>query len=349
MDLTFIFPINIFSRFRSGGYLLNIYQIAERSGVSIATVSRVINGSSKVSPKTREKVLKIIDEENYKPNAFARGLGLNSMKIIGILCTDVADLYYAKAVSILQQNLRNMGFDTLLSGTGDEMQQKKKSLELMLEKRVDAVILVGSALQELKDNTHIREAAKKVPLAIINGYVDMDNVLCVLCSEKECVKENVIRLHKQSFTKILYLYDVMTYSAMQKQEGYKKGHEKCQMLVNNNLIIKTTNSIGDVRNHVKQLMDSGLEFDSIMTSEDSLAVGAQKALNDKKISMPVIGFNNSVLAQSATPTITSVDNMLESLCETAVSLLLDHLSNKKVPHKIIVSGRLIERETFKTI
>ena len=77
---------------------MTIYDISEKAGVSIATVSRVLNGSSNVSEKTRKKVLEVMEEYDYTPNAFARGLGLNTMNTIGILCADSSDLYLAKAV-----------------------------------------------------------------------------------------------------------------------------------------------------------------------------------------------------------------------------------------------------------
>ena len=76
---------------------MTIYDISEKAGVSIATVSRVLNGSS-VSERTRQKVLDTIEQYGYTPNAFARGLGLNTMKTIGIMCADSSDLYLAKAV-----------------------------------------------------------------------------------------------------------------------------------------------------------------------------------------------------------------------------------------------------------
>lgn len=85
---------------------LTIYDISEKAGVSIATVSRVLNGSRKVSPATKEKVLEIITTCGYEPNVFARGLGTGTMKTIGILCADVADLYLANAVSFLERELR---------------------------------------------------------------------------------------------------------------------------------------------------------------------------------------------------------------------------------------------------
>ena len=84
---------------------MNIYDIAKLANVSIATVSRVVNNSPKVSPKTKEKVLAVMKENEYTPNAFARGLGLGSMKTVGIICPNIDDIYMAKAVSYLEQNL----------------------------------------------------------------------------------------------------------------------------------------------------------------------------------------------------------------------------------------------------
>ena len=85
---------------------LNIYDIAKLAGVSIATVSRVVNDSPKVSEKTKARVRAVMKEQNYTPNVFARGLGLNSMQTVGIICPDVADAYMARAVAYLEKRLR---------------------------------------------------------------------------------------------------------------------------------------------------------------------------------------------------------------------------------------------------
>ena len=94
---------------------MNIYDIAELSGVSIATVSRVVNGSEKVSEKTRKKVLEIIEQNGYTPNVFAQGLGLHTMHTIGILVPDIADPYMSSAVSYLENQLQSYGYDCILS------------------------------------------------------------------------------------------------------------------------------------------------------------------------------------------------------------------------------------------
>ena len=86
---------------------MNIYDISRRAGVSIATVSRVLNNSTHVSQKTKDKVMAVINESGYVPNAFARGLGLNTMKTIGLLCPNAADSYLAQALGYLEQDFRS--------------------------------------------------------------------------------------------------------------------------------------------------------------------------------------------------------------------------------------------------
>ena len=85
---------------------MNIYDVSEKAGVSIATVSRVLNGNPNVSEPTRQKVLNVMKEIGYTPNVFARGLGLNTMHTIGIMCADSSDPFLANAVYYLEQNLR---------------------------------------------------------------------------------------------------------------------------------------------------------------------------------------------------------------------------------------------------
>ena len=157
---------------------MNIYDVSKKAGVSIATVSRVINGNTNVSEKTKEKVLNVMKEIGYTPNVFARGLGLNTMKTIGIMCTDSSDLYLANAVYYLERELRNNDYDSILCCTGNNLANKKKYLELLLSKRVDAIILVGSKFIETDnaDNSYIIEAAKSLPIMLVNGYVEGKNI-----------------------------------------------------------------------------------------------------------------------------------------------------------------------------
>lgn len=323
---------------------MNIYDIADKAGVSIATVSRVLNDSEKVSEKTRNRILNVIEEEGYVPNAFARGLGLNTMRMVGVMCTDITDPFYAGAVGIIERLLRANGMDTVLSCTGNDISNKKKALEALVNRKVDAVILIGSALREKSDNTHIRSASKTLPIVIINGYISAKGVYCILCDERKAVKRTVQSLNAEGLKNILYLYNADTYSGLEKRGGYEDG---CDSLGLTKLCRKIEKKFDAAEEATLQALENE-KIDAIITSEDLLAAGALKALRKKNVSMPVVGFNNSVISECTAPTLTSIDNKCESMCEIAVKLLSDIGEGKSVPQKTVLSASIALRESFNT-
>lgn len=136
---------------------MNIYEVAKKAGVSTATISRVLNNAPGVSPATRKKVQAVMDECGYQPNAFARGLGFNSMSTIGLMCADVADRYLARAVSCLEKGLREKGYDSFLCCTGREWGSRKACTEAVLSRHVDGLVLIGSHFihEDAKMNAYI--------------------------------------------------------------------------------------------------------------------------------------------------------------------------------------------------
>ncbi len=330
---------------------MNIYDIADKAGVSIATVSRVLNGSPNVSTKTKEKVLRIIDEEGYTPNVFARGLNLNTMRMIGILCTDVSDIFYAKAISVIENALRQYGYDSLLCSTGNKLGDKQKYIDLLLAKRVDALILIGSAFREESDNSHIEKASSKVPVMIINGLIDLPNTYCITCDEYTAMYDNVVALIKRGCHDILYLYDVESYSGMQKLNGYRAALKDCGLPITSSLILKVDKTPAAIEAAMTDFINRKISFSAVLASEDLLATSAMYVLYQKgyKIpeDIPVIGFNNSLLCECTIPKLTSVDNMLDTLCNTAVNVLRDVFDNKTVTSKMTLSAKLVERDTFR--
>lgn len=327
---------------------MTIYDIAKSCGVSIATVSRVINGSDKVSDKTRQKVLRAIEEQNYSPNPFARGLGLNSMKMIGILCTDIADAFYAKAVSLVEHDLRERGLDVILGCTGVELSGKKKYLELMLQKHVDAIILIGSPYREAGSNDHLASVAREVPIITINSLVELPNIYCVLCDEAAGITMAVQELATSGCERILYLFDRLSYSGQRKLQGYRNGLAAAGLPDDDKLVCQAERDIMPVYHTVEKLLTQGAGFDAILASEDVMAVGAQKALYAHELRLPVIGCNNSVLAECATPALTSIDNRLDILCPAAVDVLTKVLENGEnaAPSKTIYPAVIVHRESF---
>ena len=327
---------------------MNIYDIASKAGVSIATVSRVLNGKGNVSEKTKEHVLKIIEEMGYTPNIFARGLGLNSIKMVGILCSDVSDIYYATAVSTLEKELRRGGYDSLLCCTGDNIEDRKKSIDLLISKRVDAIILVGSTFKEKSDNSHILDAALNVPFVMINDFIDAPNIYGIVCDDFNAVRENTTILLEQGLRNIAYLYDADTYSGALKLSGFRAAFTQLNTLSDPELIVRCDHSPESAKEQTERLLASR-KIEAVVTSDDFLAIGALQATVGAGLHIPheiqIIGFNNSLVSRCSIPALTSVDNKVELLSITAVRTLIDVFAHKNVSNKIVLSAELVKRDT----
>ena len=333
---------------------LTIYDISKKAGVSIATVSRVLNGSDSVRPATREKVLRVIEEYDYTPNAFARGMGLRSLRTIGILCADSSDLVLAKAVYFLERELHANGYEALLCCTGYRLSDRKNYINLILSKKVDSLILVGShfisAAEE--DNEYIREAARQVPIMLLNASYDCPNVYSTLCDDHAAMFEAASVLIRSGIQDILYLYDSNSYSGVKKLSGYRDamnshGLGGCGHLIR--YYDGKPDQINAITDFICRIADEGAVFHGIIASDDSLAIGALKYAHKRGIDVPrelsIIGCNNSMLTSCCEPELTSVDNRLEDLTHTLVKTLLGVLSGKEPPAQRIFPARLIKRGT----
>jgi len=332
---------------------MTIYDVSEKAGVSIATVSRVLNGSDNVSTQTRQKVLAVIEACDYTPNAFARGLGLNSMNTIGILCADSSDLYIANAVYYIEQKLRANNYNCILCCTGYELSDKQKYLNLLVNKKVDSVILVGSNFVSDKDgdNDYIRDAAKEIPILLLNADFDCENVYCSLCDDFKSTMQATSYLLDTGIEDILYLYNSKSYSAFRKLSGYQsaltqKGiplrMEYMQFFPGRN------SNLPAIADFLAEL-DGSIHYNGVIAANDNLAIGAAKFAHKKGLKIPadlsIIGYNNSILSTCCDPELTSVDNRLETLCHHIVTTLIGILNNREMPQKVIFSGELIKRGT----
>lgn len=330
---------------------MNIYDVSRKAGVSIATVSRVINGNSNVSETTRQKVLAVMNDIGYTPNVFARGLGLNTMNTIGIMCADSSDPFLANAVYYLEQGLRKCGYDSFLCCTGYDLTTKQNYLQLLLSKRVDAIIFVGSSFLEAskKDNTYITAAADSVPIMLMNGYLSHPNIYCTLCDDYQAIYDVISRLSERGRKKILYLYTSKSYSGIQKLNGYKEGIIANGLPLKDELMVCCPNDIAQTKKLLTSLYDDGLRFDAVVASEDQLAVATMKFAKHANISVPeqlnIVGYNNSILSSCTDPEITSIDNHVDALSATTVSTLMRVLAGNDVPNKTTLSNDLILRET----
>ena len=330
---------------------MNIYDIAEKSGVSIATVSRVLNGSDKVSEKTKEKVLKVMTEEDYTPNVFARGLSGESTRAVGVLVPDISDSYMARAVAFIEKKLHEKDYNMLLSCSGFRAEEKEEHIRMLLEERIDAMILIGSTYagsDTISHNTeYIEKAALKKPLFLINGDVDAENIFCTFSNDYAVSLDLTKKLIENGRSRILFLTDSESYSAKQKKSGYEQALLEAGMEPSSSLICHIKNNIEDTVSYLEEFHP---DFDACFATDDAMAVGVLKYAMRHGISVPkdlsIIGYNNSELAKATTPELTSVDNKLEKICDDTVVRLFSVLSgNTFVPRRTSVACSVVKRET----
>lgn len=333
---------------------LTIYDISKKAGVSIATVSRVLNGSASVKPSTREKVMSVIEKYDYTPNAFARGMGLGSLRTVGILCADSSDLFLAKAIYYIEQELQENGYGSLLCCTGYDMRDKKNYSSLILSKKVDSLILVGSSFvsDTESENAYIREAAGQVPVMLLNASYNCPNVYSTLCNDHNAMFEATSSLIGSGIRDILYLYDSSSYSGTKKLSGYRAAMKSSGVADFEQLIHHYNGRIDhipSISSFIEKIADCGISFHGVIASNDSLAIGALKYAQRRKLAVPqdlaIVGYNNSMLATCCIPELTSVDNRLESLTHQLVQTLLGVLAGEEAPAESVFAGKLIERDT----
>lgn len=330
---------------------MNIYDIAKEARVSIATVSRVMNGSEKVSDKTRQKILDIMKEADYTPNAFARGLTFNTMRTVGLLCANCSDPFWAAAISYLERDFRSHDYNCFLCCAGYDLGTRKEYVKLLLSKKVDAIVLVGSTFVDSnpENNQYLLDAAKEVPMVLINGFLDSPNIYCTYCDDTEAVCNVTTNLINNGFKNTLFLYRADSYSGLHKKQGFINAFENAGVDVKPWQILCTNGSIHEIRDELSDYYDNTYKFNSVVAGDDELAVSANKMALSKGLNVPIdfsiVGYNNSNVGICCEPEISTLDNKLELICSDAVQSVMDILDEKEVPKKTIVCAEYIKRGT----
>ncbi len=336
---------------------MTIHDISKLANVSVATVSRVLNGNANVTESTREKVMAVIRENNFTPNAFARGLGLDTMRTVGILCVDPADpdacpsLQFA--IGYLQRELRRQDFDSLLYCVGYDMQEKERSIQAMLNRRVDAIVIIGSFFIEnnATNNLCILNAAQTTPVWLVNGNLEnIPNIFCTRCDDRDGAYRATKALLESGSRDIMMLHYASTYSEQQKILGYQQALQAFGLPVRDEYIYETTPDVQEVEAKINSHLAKGLALDGLFATEDELAICALKSATACGISIPeqlrVIGYSNSKLSLFSTPELTSVDHNIEPLCVTTVALLVNQLRGMKTPTVTTVMADIVYRKTL---
>lgn len=337
------------SAYSEVGDLMNIYDIAREAGVSIATISRVINGNSQVSKKTKEKVEEVLKKHNYAPNAIARGLVLKSMKTVGVLAIDIRDIYYANTAYTIEQELCKLGYNVILCNTGGDTSKKTKYINDLVEKNVDGIVLVGSVFRDKQIEKVICNASKHTPIVMVNCFIEAENIYSIICDDAHGISMCVDYLYSKGHIDIVYFQDTDTFSGRSKVKGFKDGLSKKNLKLKPYSILKVVKGLRGGYDGIEHLISNKYEFSAVVTGDDITAVGALKKLVELGKRIPqdvaVTGFDNSIIAQCCVPELTTVDGKMENMATGAVRILIDVLEGRNVPSKTLITPNLVIRKS----
>jgi LacI family transcriptional regulator len=328
---------------------VTIYDIAEMAGVSGSTVSRVINNKPGIKAATREKVQKLLKEYNYTPDENARGLVNKATKLIGILIPDIRNNHHSDLAYVVEKKLREAGYCSIILNAGYEPKMMVESIQILEQRKVDGVLLVGSAFQNDIVEKELTQRMCNTPIVLANGYLDLSNVYGILINEKSGIKQCVELLYTKGKKNIAFMASLGTPSNYQKLDGYEEGMAKYN-LSQQKVILEvsgTEKEAGYIG--AKKLLDQYPNVDSVICTEDLMAVGVIRYLNELNIKIPeqiaVIGVNNSIYGEICFPSITTLDNKMSETGLMAAQILIDSLNGLDKPHKIMLFCTIIERES----
>ncbi|MBD7910907.1 MULTISPECIES: LacI family DNA-binding transcriptional regulator [Clostridium] len=329
----------------------SIKDVAKEAGVSIATVSRVLNDIDVVNEDTKKKVLDAIKKLGYRPNIVARSLKTQRTKTIGILIPDISSQFYPEIVRGAEDVSHIYDYNVILCNSDFDAEKEKEYLRVLKEKMVDGVIYMSSSLNEdILDL--INELDLKTVLVETKDKdgafpsVTIDNVSAVHDGAKYLIEQGIKNL---GFIGVKN--DGMN-AWGERYIGFENALKEANLSVLDDLVCFDTLRVKSGAKGVKQFIESGKKFDGIVCASDEIAMGAINELRDNGIKVPedvsVIGFNNNYAASIFYPKISTITQPSYDMGSVAMRMLIKILNKKDLEQdQYVLDYELIKRDSTK--
>ncbi len=331
----------------------SIKDIARIAGVSVATVSYVLNKKEgqRINEKTKEKIFEIAETINYTPNRIARSLQNNRSKLLGLIVADISNDFYSGIARSLEDRALKLGY-TLIIGSSDENADKfGKLVDLFSQQQVDGMIVAPVAgsediLQKLSD--------KNYPLVTIDRYLKGINVPGVLLNNREISESTTAYLLEKDFDHIIYIgYDTKLPHLLDRQHGFEAGVADSEKKSTTSYIkVGLDNIIHEIQSRLAEAIGTDPKNTALYFSSNKLAVAGLAYLVKNNIKVPeevsVIAFDETEAYQLFPAEITYIKQPLEEMADEAIQLLdmqINHYS--PTAKKITLSGQLIIKNSTK--
>lgn len=329
--------------------MATIKDVAKLAHVSVATVSRVLNNSDKVSDSAREGVLKAMKQLDYRPNANARALVSQASDTIGLLVGDVSDPFFGALAKSVETVARESGKHLLIGNGLYDANKERQELELLISKRCESLVVHAKALSDAE----LVEYAHKVPgMVIISRYIEEIAERCVALDDVAGTRLATEHLISHGHRKIVHLKSAMGIAdAAERELGYKMALADAGITLDSDYVeICPPNELGGEQAMIN-ILGRGVDFSAVVAYNDSMAAGAISVLADNGIAVPeqvsVIGFDDVIFARFLRPKLTTMRYPVDMMAINAARLAITLASGQTVTlgKKHIFMPALINRNS----
>lgn len=340
---------------------VTIVQVAKESGVSIATVSRVMNGTAPVSEATRTRVNEVIQKHRYTPNAFARSLSNKHSMTIGIIMPDISNPYFSAMFSEFETAAYEANYSVFLCNTSftanhiaDKTPRELEYFKMMQEKSVDGVLVVGGQADLVQVSDTYKEAlarlASAMPVVVLGNTIEGVGCLFVQRETGRGVFSAVSYLASLGHRRIAFVGGEEGVGITEARlSAYMDAVHALALARERELVALSNYYTADGYRAMQTLLQRGTEFTALLAMNDNVALGAIRALADAGLCVPrdvsVISCDQFYSAEFFVPRLTSVDQHNESFGRFVINALLGAMRGVKENVLLSFTPELVVRES----
>lgn len=327
---------------------ITIYDVAGKANVSLATVSRVMNNPEKVNPETREKVLRVINELGYRPNAIARGLASRKTTTIGVVISDITRAYTSQLIGGITDIAKKYGYSIKIYSTNGDL-DLDESIRSVVAEQVDGILFLNEEIEKNQIDSVVKQLNDaQIPTVLTNVRFEQCSLPFVMIDYVQGTYEITKRMIEKG-RKDIYLFSTVRhyYTNDLKEEGYTKA------MLEANLEPKIFRTSGDVyinKQHFKEFFNNN-HIDGAISVRDSIAISFINVVREKGLRIPedisVCGLQNTKYAILSRPNLTCLDTPSYDIGAVSMRLLTKLMLDVEVTDsEIILPYTIIERDTL---
>ena len=325
-----------------------IKDIARETGLSLATISKYINGGN-LREKNRVAIERAIKKLDYRVNEYARGLKSKKSRTVGMVLPELSNLFNMKIVSVIERILQEQGYSVIICDSQNNLKQKARPVEFLLSKQVDGIINIPMG----NSSSHLAPAVEhQIPILLLDRPLDKlnDVVSCVLIDNQRAARMAVRLLLDAGHRSIgVVVGPAGVYTAEMRLKGYREALEEYGIPFEERLVARASLTVEGGYRQMRRLLKESKDMTAVFVTNYEMTLGALIALNKEGVQIPqelsIVGFDNIMdLSRVFRPSLTIVSQPMEQIGIQAARLMLERLSGdaSAAPMTVTLSATLRE-------